>query len=353
MQSSFQHRIPEITRSSRHGAMLIMVLVCLVIIFIGAAFAIDIAYMHSTRAELRTATDAASRAGAEALGRTQDREQAVQAAIAAASRNIVAGEPLVLRRSDIVIGTNGREGSGRFTFTPGGDTPDSVQVTGSRLAGSGSGPVNLFFGPLFGVTDFQPVMLAASSATTRDIALVLDVSGSMRARSGNGTRLSALIDAVNVFIDEIQASSPNTQMSLSVYSTSSQQLIELTSNLETVRSTVNNLRAAGLTAIGEGLLTGSNSLEQDANARPFASKTIVVMTDGNHNRGASPDVTVNTAVARDQTVHTITFSSGANQTLMRSVADIGGGIHVHADNNNELDEAFREIARTISVVTIQ
>ena len=79
-----------INTTPRRGAMVILVLVCLVIVFVGAAFAIDVAYMHSTRAELRTATDAASRAGAETLGRTQDMNAAIQAAIDTAARNTVA-----------------------------------------------------------------------------------------------------------------------------------------------------------------------------------------------------------------------------------------------------------------------
>ncbi len=193
-------------------------------------------------------------------------------------------------------------------------------------------------------------MNATASATTRDVALVLDVSGSMNLRSGGGTRLDALKNAVNVFIDEIQASSPNTNMSLSVYSSSARRIHALTEDLEQIRNTVNRLNAGGYTAIGLGLMAGSDSLEQDANARAFSAKTIVVMTDGNHNTGVAPNITVNTAVARGHTVHTVTFSSGANQGLMRDVAQLGGGIHEHADGNAELAEAFREIARTIAVM---
>jgi uncharacterized protein YegL len=340
-------------RSRRRGAMVILVLFCLVVVFVGVAFAIDVAYMHATRAELRTATDAASRAGAEALGRTQNRQAAMEAAIETAARNMVAGKPLILRRSDIEFGKNRRAGSARFEFNPSSAAPDSVRVTGSRLKDSASGPVPLFFAPLFGVTSFQPVMESTASATTRDIALVLDVSGSMNTPSDSGTRLSALKEAVSVFIDEIQDSSPNTQMSLSVYSSSAQRLISLTDDLEQIRSRALELTAGGMTAIGEGLLAGSDSLEKDSNTRDFAAKTIVVMTDGNHNTGESPTISVAQAVARGQTVHTVTFSSGANQTLMQEVARLGGGIHEHADGNAELVEAFREIARTIAVMLIQ
>ena len=141
-------------------------------------------------------------------------------------------------------------------------------------------------------------------------------------------------------------------MSLSTYSTTAQQNIELTPDLESIRTMVDGLTAGGFTAIGNGLLVGSDSLVEDANVRPFSAKTVVVMTDGNHNTGPSPVTTVQTAVDRDQIVHTITFSSGANQSLMRRVADLGNGNHVHADNNSELNDAFREIAQTIAVILI-
>ncbi len=344
---------PNRPRKQRQGAMMVLVLVCLVIVFVGAAFAIDVAYMHTTRAQLRTATDAAARAGTEALGRTQDLDLAREAAQNVARQNIVAGKPLELASSDIEFGTSERNGNGRFEFDTSTNAFDSVRVTGRRVDGSPSGPVPLFFAPLFGVTDFQPVMSSSAAATTREIALVLDVSGSMANDSGGITRLEALQNAVDIFLNEINDSSPNSQMSLSTYSTNSQQLVELTDNFAVIRNTVANLNANGFTAIGEGLLTGSDSLIEDANVRPFSQKTVVILTDGRHNRGESPDISVTTATNRGQTVHTITFSDGANQALMRAVADLGGGIHVHAVNNQELNDAFRDIARTIAVFLTQ
>ncbi|MCA9133150.1 MAG: VWA domain-containing protein, partial [Planctomycetales bacterium] len=117
---------------------------------------------------------------------------------------------------------------------------------------------------------------------------------------------------------------------------------------------VDGFRAGGLTAIGNALTMGSDSLVFDANNRSYAFKTVIVMTDGNHNTGPSPDVTVDTAVARGQTVHTITFSGGANQRLMgRVAAATQGGIHIHADDAEDLAAAFRAIARTLSVTLVE
>ena len=91
--------------SDRRGAMLVLVAIVLILLIIGAVFSVDVAYMHMVRAELRTATDAAARAGSEALARTQDPALARAAAIDVASRNLVAGKGLSLKNEDITLGT--------------------------------------------------------------------------------------------------------------------------------------------------------------------------------------------------------------------------------------------------------
>lgn len=340
--------------NTRRGAMLVLVAIVLVMLLIGAVFSVDVAYMHMVRAELRTATDAAARAGSEALARTQDPDEARAAALAIANLNNVAGNGLSLQDNDIEIGTIRRAGNGRFNFVPNTNPLTAVRVRGSRQDNSIDGSVSLFFARIFSAEQFQPVESATASANVRDVALVLDVSGSMGSRSGRGTRLSALQDAVNIFLDEVQASSPSTFISLTSYSSFNTKLVDLTGDYRAIRAEVNRFRANGLTAIGDALVTGSNSLINDPLARDFANKTVIVMTDGNHNTGPSPATTVRTAVAREQQVHTITFSAGANQRLMRNVAQAtDGGIHIHADDAADLAQAFRDIARSLSVILVE
>ena len=340
--------------SNRKGAMIVLVILVIIILLVGAIFCIDVSYMHMVRAELRTATDAAARAGAETLARTQKRNDAIDSAIQIAASNTVAGKPLSLRRSDVVVGNQTIDNTGTIVFTPNLRPLNAVRVSGRRDAGSIDGSVPLFFAGIFDRNSFQPIQDATATSTVRDIALVLDRSGSMNTVIGDGeTRRTALIAAVNIFLDEVEASSPNSQISLTTYSTTSTRDIALTENIDQVRTAVNALPAAGFTAIGDGLTDGSNSLVEDPKAREFAAKTIIVMTDGNHNTGPSPDVTVDTAITRGQTVHTITFSPGANQALMKNVAEATeGGIHIHADDAADLNEAFRAIARTLSVVLV-
>ena len=68
----------KFNRSNRQGAMLPFIAVAIIILFVACAIGIDIARMHVTRSELRTATDAAARAAMEALSREQNQQSAVE-----------------------------------------------------------------------------------------------------------------------------------------------------------------------------------------------------------------------------------------------------------------------------------
>ena len=68
-------------RFDRAGAALPLIAVTLIFLFVSAVIGVDIARMHVVRSELRTATDAAARAGVEAIGRTESREDAIQACL--------------------------------------------------------------------------------------------------------------------------------------------------------------------------------------------------------------------------------------------------------------------------------
>ena len=55
---------------------MVFIAVCLPLLIIMAAFAIDVAWMQLARTELRTATDAAARAGAKELSLKQNESMA-------------------------------------------------------------------------------------------------------------------------------------------------------------------------------------------------------------------------------------------------------------------------------------
>ena len=365
----------------KRGIIVMLIAFLLPVFVIIASFAINVAWMQLTRTELRTATDAASRAGAKILSLEQDVDAARAAAIDAASRNTVAGQPLQLADSDIVFGTAAQNGSGRFVFTPGGQPTNSLRVTGQRTTGSLSGPVNLFMTGTIGIDHYEPVHQAEAVMLDRDIALVIDRSGSMglsvnSSSTGNGqncgpmnsnTRFVALANAIDIFLAELEDTYPEEQVALCSYSSNSSiwcynddwYLLEyntatkhnnLTLNYGTVQAHIDEMLERGIrggTAIGRGLRRGISALD---NARPLATKTIVLMTDGVHNTSVSPITVAYEAEAADILVHTITFSAGADQSQMQQVANITGGKHFHADDAADLAAVFREIARTLPVM---
>lgn len=348
MNTKFKLDKPRM-RNDRHGAMLVLIGVVFIVLFVAAAFAIDVARIHVTRSELRTATDAAAKAAVEALGREQSVEAGTQAALAIAQRNIVAGNGLDLDPANIVFGGSVRQADGTFAFDPDAPFINSARVVGTRTAASPDGSVGLFFAPVLGVDNFEPVQASTATRTDRDIAMVLDVSGSM---AFNG-RFEALENGVSVFLQELDATSQTERLSLSVYNSTAQKRVDITEDLQQIRDAFALESPQGATAIGLGLELGIDSILNDPGVRPFALKSIVLMTDGNQNTGISPELVAPLAASQGIVVHTITFTEGANQQLMQEVAAITSGTHVHAENNQQLTEAFREIARQLSVVLIE
>ena len=344
MTTSLQKRFQQ-----RDGAMLPFIAIVIVLLFIAAAFAIDVARIHVTRSELRTATDAAARAAVEALGREQSVAAGVDAAVAIAEENIVAGQRFLLDGNNVIFGNSGQDDQGIFSFTAGALPFNAARVTGEKTASSPAGAASLFFMPLFGVRNFEPVQVATATRLDRDISLVLDVSGSMQLEG----RFQALQNALDVFLSELDGTPQEERLSLAVYSSEARLIQGITPELNLIRDAFARETPDGFTAIGQGLSEGLQSILDDPAARPFALKSVIVMTDGRQNTGISPVLVAPEAVAAGVIVHTITFSAGANQALMAEVAEIAGGIHLHADDDEELLEAFQTIARQLRVLLIE
>jgi Ca-activated chloride channel homolog len=363
--------------SQRAGGMLVLIAVCLPLFVIMAAFAIDVAWMQLTRTELRTATDAASRAGAKRLSLDQTKGAARKGAKEAAGRNLVAGQPLKLKNRDIELGLSEQTvEDNRFTFTAGGGQPNAVRVTGKRTENSASGPVALFLGKVMGVPQFEPQHVATSTHLDRDICLVVDRSGSMMESVNGGSlpggscavpdpvrsKWGALNTAVAGFLDELEQTDQREQCGLVSYSsagsgcgvtfTTSDINAPLRFNYNKIRKEMEDLSSRavqGMTAISAGIDNGVAVLTSDG-VRPFAVKTMVLMTDGLHNTGREPILAAREAADEGITIHTVTFGNKADFRRMQAVAEATGGQHFHAPDAAALEEIFRTIAATLPVM---
>ncbi len=465
------------TLQERRGAVLPLFAILLPVLIMLCAFAINVAYMQLTTTELRVAADAAARAGGRAWSEEQDLTAARDAAAAAALANTVAGEPLVLSQvdgsGDIEFGISTRvdNGFGRYDFAQvsSADIEDGAEATSIRInarkLNSGSGSVSLLFGGVGSRKTFEPVISSICTQVDRDIALVLDRSGSMvfcadeealydavtdlyysgditssersaalrdyegdnGSMSGsvydrefppyvlsgltnagysdlhdygvginlyNGTssgwrtgvwdwvwvsswggggywdyrettsswtsgggpgppysRWALLLDAVDAFLDVLDDTHQDEQVALGTFNSSGNLDLNLDMNFSNVRAEIASIRPTGGTSIGEGMEDTMPALLA-SDARPFAAKTIVVLTDGQNNSGEISPVSVaaDIVATNNVTIHTVTFTAGADQATMASVASTGGGEHYHADDGSGLIAIFEEIANNLPTI---
>lgn len=362
----------------RRGAMMVLIVIMLPVLFLIAAFAVNIAYIELVRTEAQIATDVACRAAGRTYAETQDINAAIAAAQTVANRNTVGGQPFPLAASDLEFGLSLRPSlASRYSFEPSA-TINAVRVTSTSFA-TGSSTVSQLMagiGPSFTI---GPVKSAISTQTDLDIALVIDRSGSMAYAANEpaayppnpaaapvgwdfghpvppNARWLDAIAAVNVFLDTMNDTPQLERIGLATYNNVSAIDSHVTSNYSDIISGLNVYSLAyheGGTNIGDGILAGVNILSASVSSRPWATRVIVVMTDGIHNTGTWPEWAAQQAANNGIMVFSVTFSNEAPQWLMQSVANIGGGQHYHAVDAVQLRDAFRDIAKQLPTLLTQ
>ena len=353
----------------------------MMIVFLASvAFSVDVAYMQLTKIKLRSATDAAARAAGEGLSRAQDTDYARQAAKDIAAANLVAGQPLLLDDSDVIFGNSSQQGSGAWAFTPNGQPINAVRVNGRRTREAPSGSVPIFFGRVFNVFDFQPIQAATVVRLDRDICIVVDRSSSMKLfltdtaptmSTGDSrfcqppnmaqSRWGALSVGIDRFVDALDTTPQSEFVGLvsfgsaytacSYSNTASDINCPLSANSSAVTSamaTLSTKKFNGMTDIGAGITKGIQVLTGPS-ARPYAAKTMVLMSDGAYTAGTRPSLVAPQAAAQDIIIHTITYGE-ADPAEMKAISDATGGNNYIAPNAQALQDAFEEIALTLPVV---
>ncbi len=159
----------------RRGVMAVLAAIMLVMLLGFIAFAVDIGYIGVVRTQLQTAADAAALAAAGSSGGSQ--AEMVQTAQQFAEANKVAGRDVQLNAGDVEFGS-WDAGAKEFTPLSSGQVGTAVRVTVRTGAGSG-GETTLFFGRIFGMASLAQEASAVAAVNPRDIAFVVDLSGSM------------------------------------------------------------------------------------------------------------------------------------------------------------------------------
>ena len=182
----------------RRGAVFVWVALMLVMLLGVAAMAIDMGYLWVLRNQLQATADAAALAGASQLN--VDEASVKATSVAYAQKNLPPGDHgTALADADVVLGH--WDGDTR-TFIPNGTTAgpghacsnpipqqkspnclplNAVKVTTRRAQANGN-PAQLFFSPVLGIgtADVVAESIAGPRPGSMELALVLDVSGSMK-----------------------------------------------------------------------------------------------------------------------------------------------------------------------------
>jgi Ca-activated chloride channel family protein len=390
---------------TRRGAAHVLIAAMLFTFIVVAAIMVDFSYMQLVRTELRTASDAAAKAGAEALARTQDVNAAKNAAVQYAALNKVGGRTFQISPNDVTLGRVTSQNNGSWLFTANASPFNSVRVNAKIGNGCTTAAIPTFFAPALGHAPFATSSQATAAQQEVEICLCIDRSGSMMFDmsgtdwayaasnpllypSGHypdstwrhycspphptSSRWAAVRTAVDVFLTEANNYQypprtalvtwsnsmtlpyfPNTS-----YSTSSTD-IALPSdagfswstnrtNIQTSLTDRSNLPVAGGTNMSAGIdlavsvLTGTNS-------RPLSNKIIILLTDGQWNDGRDPVAAAQDAANAGITIHCVSMLT-ATQTTLTQVASITGGQYYATNNSTQLQQAFRDIARSLPIV---
>lgn len=206
----------------------------------------------------------------------------------------------------------------------------------------------------------RPLTFNHSSKTQvegTDIAIALDISGTMTTTDIAPTRLDAARKVAAEFINARE----NDNMALVIFAGESLTLLPLTGDRATLLGQLERIHPGQLpdgTAIGDGLASAINRVA----GGKAKSKSVILLTDGSNNAG---DVAPSTAaeIARSKGIRVYTIGVGTNGTYairdpfgfttqmetrideqtLRQIAKATGGKYFRATSNRVLNEVFAEI----------
>ncbi len=216
----------------------------------------------------------------------------------------------------------------------------------------------------------RPVAPLPVPAANVHVVLSVDTSRSMLAEDVRPNRLEATKTAA---VDFVRALPRNARVGLVSFSSYATLLVPPTTDHERVIAAIRALQPEFATAIGDGLLEAvwalpgrtrptDTSARAPSPSRQLPPATVVLMSDGQSNRGVSPVQAAR--IARDQQVKVYTVGVGTpegtflniggrpiwvrlDEETLREIAAITDGTYFHASSTHELRRVYRSLGRTI------
>jgi Flp pilus assembly protein TadG len=403
----------EPRHATQRGALTVLMALGLVGFLGIAAVSVDVGYMYKSRRELQLAADSAALAGiGEVAG--NDQSAARNMALLYAQKNKLAGTTVAMdKNSDVEFG---RWSDGVFSVNA--SPLNAIRVTLKKTSGTPQGPLTLFFGRALGLPNVQLQTRSIAVLSAVDLMMVMDWSTSMvndtnwtacnRCLTGStptakapwcgtsssnyctcGTPGSAGIQP----FDTLQSSASSfvsdfdpvlDQLGMETfYNTAPTPVTQpLTQTFATVTSSIDaivdptycatgNFTSIHYTNIGAGIQRAIAELTTSGRQRSYATKMIVLLSDGAPTCGSglaascntnSSTVTAGRNYANAQAdaaknagiiIHTIGLGAEADATLMQSVATRTGGGYYYADSGADLSAVFAAVRKRVPFQLVQ
>lgn len=404
------------SRANRRGASAVIVMMLFAVLMVISWFIINVSLIQRHHATAQIASDLASRYGVDSLSRMENvdfnnlddlREEIEQRA---QENWLLTKDSKESRRNRKDIGVDVEFGNSTVTNGKPVFRANTMPINSVRVAVDRD--ISLW--KLNKRQNFSTSVSkdATSAALERDLCLVIDRSGSMnfdlatgnwmyeygrhpynalskskRYRSVSYTwwwywphptrsRWSTMIPAVYGLVDELNETNQKELFSIASYSdsysidfydhrprskrytikkasTEANPTFDYYKAVETFDEKYKYRQpVAGGTNISAGIDQG-RAILTSSRSRPFAFKTMIVMTDGQYNTGRAPWIAAEDAAKKGIQVHTVTFSNQADQASMKRTAEAGNGIHFHAPDGDALEAIFREIAKMPAAAIIE
>jgi len=194
----------------------------------------------------------------------------------------------------------------------------------------------------FGVTE-------STETPQHDIYMVLDISGSMNEPPA---KLASAKNAANEFINTLGLSkSSDFRVGLIVFEEKVYSLVDLTNDQNKLNSAISKLEAGGNTAMGDAIDLATEKLSNEA--RPGVAKTILLLADGENNRGTQPIVAAVTTKANDISIFAVGYGQDAVMFTLDQIALMTGGKSYEAATGQDLVSTFADIASVIVSPAVQ
>jgi Ca-activated chloride channel family protein len=238
--------------------------------------------------------------------------------------------------------------------------------------------ISFFIITFFIIALAKPFILKSDSLNTKkgiDISLAFDVSLSMNATDIKPNRLSASKDTFINFLSNISTD----RVSLIIFSGKAFSQTPLTFDYKYLKQVIRSIDTRSIdqsnnqlegTAIGTAIISAINRLIQ---TEPERTKIVILITDGETNRGIDPIAAAEFAAAKNIKVYTIGVGKDQNTKIpigsrfgktiyandengnfktskldeetLQKISDISGGKYFKATNTNELSNIYKEIDR--------